>query len=402
MRVCIINTGDNGSTGGICESLCEHLINNGDEALFIVKKITKPCSYKENCFSGKTDDLLNKISIKLSGNDCFKNKKNTDKAIRYLKEFNPEIVHIHNVHSYFLNIETIINYCFFNGIKIIWTLHDCWPFTGRCAHFDYNNCNKWVQGCHDCRFRLEYPSALLFDESKKMFKSKKQLFTQKNIYFVVPSLWLKNQFKRSFLSEEKVLIINNGIKERSPVLKNEIELKKQQLGITEYEKIVFSAAYPWSKQKGLEYIYKVSEVLKNERIIFIIGGLSKKVVKKNNIITLPKISSRKDMDLLYSLSDVFFNPTLQETSSLVNIEALLNGTPVVTFNTGGAPEIVTETTGIVVDKGDVSQSALALLSISKDSIKIEECKKRAAVFSNKKMLDSYYKLYLSLLNNSVQ
>lgn len=397
MRITIINTGDSGSTGTICLSLCQFLLSTNHEVQFLVKNKSTSYSFVEKCYSGKINDFLNKVFSRIDGRDCFLNKKNTYKIIDKIAEFKPDIVHIHNVHGSYLNIEMLLKYLNSKKIPIIWTLHDCWAYTGRCACYDFNSCYKWESECKKCRYRDEYPKALFLDRTKQLFIKKKSLFTNSNIVYTVPSLWLRKEISKSFLSKEKIFVINNGIKKSERVTLKDIESRKEQLCIKANSKVIFAASFSWCKQKGLDYIKKLSFLVSDSNIVFVIAGLGKRIERQNNIIYIPKISTRKEMNLYFSMADAFINPTLQDNFPTVNIESLMNGTPVITFNTGGSPEILNKETGVVVEKGDLEGLRKAVFSISKNCEISKKCIEWSQQFLEKEMSKNYYDLYQKII-----
>lgn len=397
-RLLVINEGDRGSTGTIANLIIEEAIKHNYTTCFANYKNEHNYKYTYKIFAGKFDYFFNKVMTKFSGGDGFYNHRATYQLIRKIEQFDPTIIHLHNLHGHFLNIELLFNYLNQKSIPIVWTLHDCWSFTGRCAHFSFNNCYKWTSQCFKCKFKNEYPRAYIFDKCKEMYASKKSLFTSPtNLHIVAPCIWLEKMLGKSFFSEKNIMVINNGIVLHPPVSKERIQIERNKLGIHN-EKVFVSVANPWSSFKGFRYIQEAAKRCNNKNYIFIVIGKGEKIERTGNIITIPIIKSREEMDLYYSLGDAFLNTTLQDTFPTVNIEAISNGTPVITFDTGGSAEIIDEKSGIAVPQKDIDALVDALDNIKKTPDVIANCLRRSRQYDNAIMTKKYIELYDSTIN----
>ncbi|MEH7225241.1 glycosyltransferase, partial [Bacillus sp. JJ1566] len=237
---------------------------------------------------------------------------------------------------------------------VVWTLHDCWPFTGHCAYFDYVNCNKWITGCENCPQKNSYPASSLRDNSKNNYLMKKNLFNGvKNLTIVTPSEWLANIVKKSFIKSYPVEVINNGIDLN--VFKPTSSTFRESHGLLD-KFILLGVANVWDKRKGLEYFLEISKKLKDDEIIVLVG-LKDQQIKSlpKNIIGISKTDSPHELAQIYSACDIFINPTLEDNFPTTNLEALACGTPIITFNTGGSVESVDEDCGFVVTKGAIKE-----------------------------------------------
>jgi len=308
---------------------------------------------------------------------------------------------LHNIHGYYLHVGILFKYLKNKTIPVVWTLHDCWPFTGHCAHFEWVSCEKWKTECNNCPLTHIYPSSWYIDNSKKNFYEKKSLFQGlENLTIVTPSLWLKGLVKQSFLKDYPVKVINNGIDlERfKPV---ETEIVKDKYSLTGY-KIVLGVASVWDRIKGLDHFKQLSKLL-YEDVRIVLVGLNKKQIQSlpQNIIGVERTESVEELTALYSCADVFVNPTLVDNFPTTNLEALACGTPVVTYDTGGSPEAVDEETGIVVEQGDIGKLLTAvnkILNHGKEQYK-SNCRKRAVQKYDKiERYQDYLKLYESILD----
>ena len=238
--------------------------------------------------------------------------------IKKIKAINPDIIHMHNIHGYYINIGLFFKYLkkHYQG-QIIWTLHDCWTFTGHCAHFSYINCNKWKDSCYSCPQKDRYPKSKIFDCSKKEYLFKKELFTNiNNLTIITPSMWLANLVKESFLKNYKVYVINNGIDTNifMPQEKDINLLKKYN--ISETKKIILGVASCWVERKGLSTFFALANSINYNEYQIIMVGLTLSQIKQlpKNIIGIERTDNQKELAKLYSLAWVFLNPSKEDTS----------------------------------------------------------------------------------------
>lgn len=294
----------------------------------------------------------------------FASKTATKEFIEKIKKLNPDRIHLHNIHGYYLNIEELFKYLKGCGKEIIWTLHDCWAFTGHCAHFEFVGCDKWKIECTKCPQKKTYPISNFLDNSKWNYGKKKELFSGiKNLKIITPSKWLAGLVKESFLKEYSVEVVYNEI-DREIFRPRESNFRKRYN--LEGKFIILGVASPWSKRKGFDDFVRLSKLISdNERIVMV--GLNKKQLKNlpKNIIGIERTNNQKELAEIYSASDLFFNPTYEDNYPTVNLEAMACETYVITYNSGGAPETIKNNNyGKVVDKGDIR-------SILKEKKKLE-------------------------------
>jgi len=358
MKVLQINTvyKEGGSTGRIVADLSNSLTENGIES-FIAFGYEYTNTDDRNTY--KIESILNlKFSIlktRIFGRHGFYNVNVTKKLLKWIDRVQPDIIHLHNLHNHYINVKILFEYIKKKDIPVVWTLHDCWSFTGWCAYFDYVGCDKWKTHCNTCPNLHEYPFTWFFDRSEVNFRDKKEYFTGvKKLIIVSPSKWLASLVEQSFLKEYPIKVINNGI--NLDIFKpSEKETILQKYGLQE-KKVILAMAMGFVKRKGVDYLLEIPNLL-NENEILILVGLDDSDFAKlppNNCIGIKKTNNSSELAEWYSLADVFINPTLEDNFPTTNIEALACGTPVITFNTGGAPESVDDQTGIVVDKGDIA------------------------------------------------
>lgn len=341
MKVLFINTCYlTGSTGRIVADLGTMLEDNGHE--FKVAYGRGDNSADPHCYriGNDVDMYIHAGLSRITDRAGFYSKAATKKLVEYIKGYNPDIIHLHNLHGYYLNIEILFKYLAeeFKG-RIIWTLHDCWAFTGHCVHFTYAGCDKWKTGCNHCPQKDEYPSSIICDRSEKNYCEKKKLFTSvDNLEIVTVSNWLKNTVDSSFLSEKKVTCIYNGIDtERFRPVPNKV---KEELGITG-KKMILLVSDGWIEQKGYSTVLEVAKAAPSDWR-FVMVGLTKKQITElpENIIGFERIWNQDKLIKFYSAADVFFNPSLEETFGLVTAEAMACGTPAVVINSTACPELI--------------------------------------------------------------
>ena len=257
--------------------------------------------------------------------------------LKKVEDYNPDVIHLHNIHGYYINIEILFDYLKRANKKVVWTLHDCWAFTGHCAYFDYVGCNKWQDGCKECPQKNEYPNSLLIDSSEWNFNKKKDIFTGvPDLTIVTPSKWLAGLVKQSFLSEYKVEVINNGIDLN--IFKPTKSDFRERYGL-ENKFIILGVANVWDRRKGLQYLIDLAEKIDDNYKVIIVG-VSEKQKKSlpKNIIGITRTNDVRELVEIYSVADVFVNPTLEDNFPTTNLEALACGTYVITFNSGGSGE----------------------------------------------------------------
>jgi len=341
-----------GSTGKIVSSIQKRLFEKGHKCYVafgrgeynrdeqFVKKI------------GNIIDLfINGVITRVFDLHGFGTRRSTARLIKKIKEISPDIIHLHNIHGYYINVFQLFEYIKTSNKKIIWTLHDCWAFTGHCAYFDYVGCNKWQIDCYHCPQKSRYPKSWLFDNSFYNFKKKKELFTRiKNLTVVVPSDWLADLVKQSFLKEYPVEVIRNGID--LDIFKPRENSFRQRYGL-ERKFIILGVANIWDERKGIKYFYELEKFLKDDEAIVLVGRNKDHIKHTEKIIKIRRTENQQELAEIYSAADVFVNTTLEDNFPTTNLESLACGTPVITFRSGGAPEAINEKTGFVIEKGDM-------------------------------------------------
>lgn len=399
MKILEVNSVPYGSTGQIMFSISDNLRSIGNDVLCTTGFTWTGCQ-RTDWF--QTSNIIEKsIHILLSRftgrNECYSYFA-TYRLIYNLKNFSPDIIHLHNLHGWYLNLPLFFSYIKKNNIPIIWTLHDCWSFTGQCPHFTMVKCNKWKTGCHHCPQYHEYPATYV-DRTKTMWKLKKKWFTCiQNMTIITPSQWLAGLVKQSYLKEYPVKVINNGIDLR--VFKPTPSDFREKYDLNG-KYIVLGVAFGWGKRKGLDVFIELSKHLDNTKYQIVLVGTDDQTDKQlpEKIISIHRTHDQHELVQIYSAADVFANPTREEVLGLVNIESLACGTPVVTFCTGGSPEVLNEFCGSVVPCEDTDALYHEIIRICETKpFSKEACLKRAQDFDMNNTYSEYIKLYKGLAN----
>lgn len=394
-----INTVVNrGSTGRIAEEIGLMAQSRGWDSYIAYGKRNPISKNKLIRIQGKWGFYWHVMMSRLFGLHGYSSKKATKRFVEQIKKLNPDVIHLHNVHGYYLHIPTLFEYLAACGKPVVWTLHDCWAMTGHCTHFVSASCNKWKTGCEKCPLYKEYPNSLFFDWSKKNYELKKRLFTSiPNLHLIPVSHWLEGLLKESFLSGQDIQVINNGID------LNVYNANVPKINDGKFR--ILGVASVWTPTKGLKDFFALRKMLDDSYEITLVG-LNEKQMKSlpSGIRGIMRTDSVKDLVMLYAESDILFNTTYADTFPTVNIESLACGTPVLTYRTGGSPEILNQETGITINPGDLNMAASVITAIRNGAIKFssEACKKRANSLYNK--LDKYKEyidLYENLYNNNM-
>lgn len=343
------------STGRICTDIAEYLDKQGHEVKIAYGRFDVPEKYKKYSYKiGNDFDVCLHAGVSLLlDNSGLMSKKVTVKFIEWIKDYNPDVIHLHNIHGYYLNFEILFDYLRGCGKRIIWTLHDCWSFTGHCAYFDYSQCSKWKNGCESCPSLKDYPPCFIKDNSSENYQVKKRVFTSiPNLTIVTPSQWLASLVKESFLSEYQVKVINNSIDYN--VFKPTVSDFREKNGLSG-KTIILGVASVWDRRKGLSDFIQLSQMLTDDYKIVLVG-LNNKQLKEipDDILGITHTSNIKELAELYTMADVFLNLTYEDNYPTTNLEAQACGTPVISYKTGGSTESALEY-GMVVEKAQLDE-----------------------------------------------
>lgn len=398
MKILLINTVlGSGSVGRITADLYKSVEAAGDEAIVGVGREPFLAGYKGMLIGNKQDFYQHVVRNFLLGEAGFGSQKTTEAFLQWVDEQKPDLIHIHNIHGFYLQVEMFFDYVKKHQIPVVWTLHDCWPFTGHCAYYDYAACDKWKKGCNNCIHHAKvYPYAIFKDNSVASYARKRKAFHGvKNMTIVTPSWWLKTQVDQSFLKEYKVKVIPNGI---------DLDVFRPADAPVHHDKhVILGVANIWETRKGLLYFERLAQDLSDDYVIHLIG-VSKKQKKQlqkkygSKMILTERTNGQAELAKAYQEADVFVNPTLEDNFPTTNLEALACGTPVITYDTGGSKESLNDQCGVVVRRGDLDALKVAIVQVASGAktFDAKACRARAEEYDKDKRYQQYLELYRSI------
>ena len=396
------------STGRIMQEIGELAMRNGWESYVAYSKGrdgVRTCASHTIPVGNKWDTWMHGLETRLLDRHGLASVSATYDFIKQLKEISPDIVHIHNIHGYFLNYPILFEYLSKSGIPVVWTVHDCWLYTGHCYYYSYIQCNKWKNGCGDCPQKRKFPASWWLDRSARNYQDKQEAFTSMpygKLTIVPVSDWIRGEMSRSFLKGYPFRVIHNGIDTEVFTVYGAEEVKRKYGWQGKH--VLLGVASIWSEEKGLPDFIKLAQRLREDEVIVLVGVTEEqKSQLPQNVYGIRRTENIQELAKLYSAADVFVNPTWQDNYPTVNMEAIACGTPVVTYRTGGSVEAITEDTGFIVEQGDVK----GLL----DSVRVIEqygkhyyadrCRKYAlANFRKEDRYADYLNLYEELCTNN--
>lgn len=396
----------NTSTGRIMQEIGELAMQNGWESYIAYSRGRdgiKPCRSQLIPVGNRWSVAWHGLETRFFDRHGLASDSATRKFVKQVKELNPDVIHIHNIHGYFLNYKILFDFLAKSGIPVVWTIHDCWLYTGHCYYYSFVGCNKWQTGCHHCSQKREFPASWLFDRSRQNFIDKKEAFTQlatDQLTIVPVSEWIMGEMRQSFLKGYRFQVIHNGINTDVFTVCDSIRVRTRYgLG---NKHILLGIASIWSREKGWFDFMELAKLLRDDEVIVLVGV--KPEAKKQlpaNIVGIARTENVGQLAELYSAADAFINPTWQDNYPTVNLEAIACGTPVITYRTGGSIEAVTEKTGLVVDQGDVEGLLNAFRMVVRRGKEYYEkkCREYAlAHFRKEDRYQEYLDLYQRLTN----
>lgn len=394
----VLNTG---STGRIVEQIGQYIISKQWDSYVGFGRSLTTSSSKTITIGNKFDQIIHGVKTRIFDKHGFGSVKATKLLIQQINNLSPDLIHLHNIHGYYLNYQILFKFLINSNIPVIWTLHDCWAFTGHCSYFSDINCLKWKVHCKKCPKTRNYPSSILMDNSYKNYETKKEVFNKlSNVHIVAVSQWLASLVKDSFLSSFPLKVIHNGINldefypsERSAILDAKYGFLNR--------KVLIAVATSWSKNKGWNDYIELSKVLPNQFVIVLVGVTKKqKSTLPPQIIGIERTDDTKELAALYSHAEIVLNLSYQETFGMSTAEGLACGTPIIVYNTTASPELVTKNTGIIVETGKINKvlDAIKLICSKSKEFYTYECRQLALDRYNKEdRYADYFELYKSLL-----
>ena len=390
-----------GSTGRI-EELIAKKLDEKKVVTTVAYSRGVPINSKRNSIiiGSKIDNFTHGIMTRFFDRHGFSSAAATIEFVKKLKMLSPDVIHLHNIHGYYLNVEILFKYLKQTKIPVVWTFHDCWPFTGHCSHFIEVGCQKWKGICFKCPLVGDYPKSFFVDNSKNNFERKKKAFSDHpNLTIVTPSQWLSDLVGESFLANYPRVVINNGVDAGIFKPSNSQKFIREKYNIEE-EFILLGVAFHWTNSKGLNVFKELAQKLGAGFKIVLVGvSIQQSIELSPSIVCVERTANLEELAAIYAESDVLVNPTFSDNFPTVNLEALASGIPVITFDTGGSGEAVDKDTGSIVPVGDINELVRAILEVKSKGKRFYQnsCRKRALAFFDQNLMSSkYVELYQKL------
>lgn len=350
MKYLIINSvAGFGSTGKIAVDLCRELERAGHNCILAYGRQKENCDDIETYRIGtKANYCIHGLATRLCDAHGLGSIRATRKFLKWVDRYDPDVIWLHNVHGYYINIELLFGYLKNMGKKVVWTLHDCWSFTGHCAYFTYANCDKWKTGCHHCGQKNRYPKSILLDNSMGNYKRKRNAFCGvKDMTLITPSQWLADLVKQSFLKEYPVEVRYNTVDKS--IFKPSPSDFREKYGLTD-KKVILGVANIWDKRKGLGDFIKLAKML-DENFAIVLVGLTQKQIEHipKWIIGIKRIESSSQFATVYAAADPYINFSKEERLGMKTVEAGECGTSEIYEKGSACEEAARATGGIVVE-----------------------------------------------------
>jgi putative colanic acid biosynthesis glycosyltransferase len=392
---------NSGSTGRIAEEIGQTAIAAGWKSFIAYGRNDRPSQSELIKIGNDWDIKMHGFQTRMFDRHGLASKSATKELIGKIKVISPDIIHLHNIHGYYLNIEILFKYLRNTNIAVVWTLHDCWPITGHCSYFTFVGCEKWKTKCYECPQKTSYPASWFVDRSEENFHLKKELFTSlTNLTLVPVSNWLSGILKESFLNGFPIKLIHNGI--NTDVFMPSTSRAFRSKHDLENKFILLGVASVWSPRKGLKDFFELSKHLNSDYQIVLVG-LSRKQIEQlpDNILGIERTESVEELAIMYSEADIVLNLSYEETFGLTTVEGFACGTPGIVYNATASPELIDQSTGLVVEPGDINGLIDAIIQIEQNGKQSysEACVNRAHRLYKK---EDRYKEYIDLYEQLIR
>lgn len=386
-----------GSTGRIAVNLAKMLEEKEDRSLIAYARGQAPQDVVSFKFGSKFSVALHGVLTRITDRHGLYSTHATKELIKKIQEENPDIIHLHNIHGYYVNMKLLFTFLREYQKPVVWTLHDCWSYTGHCAYYSFAGCDKWKTGCENCKQKKAYPGSLIFDACKKNYEDKKKLFTSlEKLCLVTPSTWLKEEVEQSFFQGKEVIAIPNGI-DTKIFVPTESDIR-ERYGL-QNKNLLLGVANLWEERKGLSDFTELRKQLDDSYVIVLIG-LSKEQIASlpEGIIGIERTANITELVQWYSAADIYINASVEETMGLTTGEAICCGTPVIVYDATAIPESVKEGCGFVVAPKQINQIVAAIKEIMKNrQIYVEGCRGQRESFAKHLAEEAYYRLYQKMM-----
>ncbi len=406
MRVAHINVISSLSTGNVAVGICETLQEMGHRTLLCYSRGNPPRAVPGYRIGNRVDKWLHGIGARLLDRSGFFSRRATRRLIRQLELYKPDIVHLHNLHGYYLDVRTLFAWLAKANLPVVWTLHDCWPFTGHCAYYSMAKCSRWHSGCGHCPQRHAYPQSLLLDQSARNWQEKRTAFLSvPNLTLVTPSVWMGQEASRSFLGKRPLRVIPNGIDLNDfrpceePDLVADVA-KRYGLETLKGRRMLLSVASTWEPRKGLDDLIALAPLLREDLMIVAVGlSPSQRQNLPDNLLGLPRTQTVRELRALYTAADLCLSLSHEETQGLTLLEALACGTQVLCYDATALPETVTDEVGEVAPEYDLEAVAAACARLCDQPKSPQACRARAEQYEKRGQYARYAGLYMELLEH---
>lgn len=395
----------NTSTGKIMKEIGDMAMANGWESHIAYSKGrdgVPEATSKLVPVGNKLSVVLHGLETRLFDRHGLGSRIATRRFIRDIKRIDPDVIHIHNIHGYFLNYKILFEFLSRCGKPVIWTVHDCWLYTGHCYYYSAVGCDRWKTGCSHCPQRKAFPSSLACDRSRKSFRDKSRAFNSmpKDKFLIVPvSEWIGSELRQSYLKGYDIRVIHNGI-DTSVFKPVDSGVIRQKYGLGDRH-IILGLASIWMKEKGFEDMLHIARKATEDEVVVMVGKMTEKQMRllPETVVRIARTDNQHELAALYAAATVFVNPTWQDNYPTVNLESIACGTPVITYRTGGSPESIVEgETGFVVEQGDIDGVISHIRDIETTGKEAFSAKCREHAIANFRKEDRYHE-YLQVYNS---
>ena len=400
MRVAQINVTATLSTGRIAVDVIGELERRGHMGLIAFARYDVPSGVPYLRIGGKLNVYAHAAWATLADRMGFASKRATRKLVRALKAYRPDVIQLHNLHGYYLHLPTLFAYLRESRLPVVWTLHDCWAFTGHCAYYTMVGCSRWQTGCGGCARRNIYPRRLFVDSSARNWREKRALFSgMPNMTLITPSRWLQQEAARSFLGAYPIAVVPNGIDldafrpcEDAEYLDEVIQ--RHALGSLGARRMLLGVANKWEKRKGLDDFIELARLLPDDMMIVLVGITDAEChLLPKNILDVPRTGSLRELCALYTAADLYVSLSHEESMGMTLIEAMACGTQVLCYDATALPESVVPEVGEVVPVGDIDAVLDAALRMCQTPKSAADCRAHASLYDRRRQFERYVELY---------
>lgn len=392
----INSTANSASTGRIAEQIGQLAINSGWDGYIAYGRSCNASQSNLIRIGNNKDIYIHGLCGLLFDNHGLSSTRATKDFVERIKTIAPDIIHLHNIHGYYVNYEILFEYLAESNVPVVWTLHDCWAYTGHCSYYSDIDCQKWQIHCNNCPKRHAYPKSLLLDRSTRNYQKKQQIFNSvKNLTLVPVSYWLEEEVRRSFLKDNHIRCILNGVDVNSFHPTGGEQATREKYGLNG-KKVLLGVATAWGPRKGWNDYIRLSQTLSDDYQIVMVGVTEKQAKKlPKSILAIRRTENIEQLADLYSMADVVLNLSDEESFGLTTAEGFACGTPSIVYNCTASPELITPETGIIIEKGDFEALVNAITTITNNGKDYysANCRNRAVSYYDK---DKNYKQYIEL------